>query len=74
MEDKTLTQRIVDIFHPLGIKVLDHIIVADTSYTSMAEKGELPKESRSIANYGVIELGASTAKEKLNRVQHTHSR
>ena len=74
MEDKTLTQRIVDIFHPLGIKVLDHIIVADTIYTSMAEKGELPKESRSIANYGVIELGASTAKEKLNRVQHTHSR
>ncbi|MCX7923852.1 MAG: JAB domain-containing protein [Clostridia bacterium] len=30
MEDKELTQRIVDIFHPLQIKVLDHIIVGGT--------------------------------------------
>jgi DNA repair protein RadC len=34
-EDIALTQRIVDIFHPLEIKVLDHIIVSGTSYFSM---------------------------------------
>lgn len=38
-EDKALTQRIVDIFYPLEIKVLDHIIVSGASYSSMAEKG-----------------------------------
>ena len=74
MEDKELTQRIVDIFHPLQIKVLDHIIVGGGSYSSMAEKGELPNQSRNTANYEVIELNAASAKEKQNRVQHTHSR
>ena len=74
MEDKELTQRIVDIFHPLQIKVLDHIIVGGGSYSSMAEKGELPNQSRSSANYEVIELNAASAKEKQHRVQHTHSR
>ncbi|NLD47887.1 MAG: DNA repair protein [Clostridiaceae bacterium] len=74
MEDKELTQRIVDIFHPLQIKVLDHIIVGGGSYSSMAEKGELPNQSRSTANYEVIELNAASAKEKLNRYKHTHSR
>ncbi len=74
MEDKELTQRIVDIFHPLQIKVLDHIIVGGGSYSSMAEKGELPNQSRSTANYEVIELSAASAKEKANRYKHTHSR
>jgi len=74
MEDKELTQRIVDIFHPLQIKVLDHIIVGGGSYSSMAEKGELPCQSRSTANYEVIELNAASAKEKQNRFQNTHSR
>lgn len=74
MEDKELTQRIVDIFHPIQIKVLDHIIVGGGSYSSMAEKGELPNQSRSTANYEVIELSAASAKEKQNRVLHTHSR
>lgn len=74
MEDKELTQRIVDIFHPLQIKVLDHIIVGGGSYSSMAEKGELPNQSRSTANYEVIELSAASAKEKPNRYKHTPSR
>lgn len=69
MEDKELTQRIVDIFHPLQIKVLDHIIVGGGSYSSMAEKGELPNQSRSTANYEVIELSAASAKEKQKRFQ-----
>lgn len=41
-EDISTTQRIVDIFGPLGIKVLDHIIVGDNTYTSLVEKGIMP--------------------------------
>jgi DNA repair protein RadC len=73
-EDRALTQRIVDIFHPLEIKVLDHIIVGGASYSSMAEKGELSNQSRSTANYDVIELSVDSIKEKRNRVRHTLSR
>ncbi|PKM90799.1 MAG: DNA repair protein [Firmicutes bacterium HGW-Firmicutes-12] len=50
LEDRALTQRIVDIFHPLEIKVLDHIIVSGNSYSSMAERGEIPQECKSTAN------------------------
>ena len=35
--DKDITQRIVDIFKPLGIKRLDHIIVGGNVFISMAE-------------------------------------
>ncbi|WP_418790364.1 JAB domain-containing protein [Phosphitispora sp. TUW77] len=73
-EDRALTQRIVDIFHPLEIKVLDHIIVSGASYSSMAEKGELSNQSRSAANYEVIELSVNSIKEKRNRARHTLSR
>jgi|SRR5690554_873033 len=71
MEDKTLTQRIVDIFHPLEIKVLDHIVVAGTSYTSMAEKGLLPNQCKDVANYDAIILDGASLKEKQNRFQYT---
>lgn len=71
MEDKALTQRIVDIFQPLGIKVLDHIIVAGTSYTSMAEKGLLPNQCKDAANYDAIILDGTSVKEKQNRFQNT---
>lgn len=64
MEDKTLTQRIFDIFHPLEIKVLDHIVVAGTSYTSMAEKGYLPYQCKDAANYDAIVLDGESAKER----------
>lgn len=73
-EDKMLTQRIVDIFHPLEIKILDHIIVGGTSYTSMAEKGEIPDQLRGSANYDVIQLNAASAKEKRNRYRDVQSR
>lgn len=68
-EDKALTQRIVDIFHPLEIKVLDHIIVAGTSYTSMAEQGYLPNQCKDAANYDAIMLNRVSAKEKGNMYQ-----
>ena len=41
-EDIALTQRLVNIFQPLGIKILDHIIVAGVNYCSMAQKGYVP--------------------------------
>ncbi|WHH60010.1 JAB domain-containing protein [Petroclostridium sp. X23] len=72
-EDKTLAQRMVDIFHPIEIKVLDHIIVAGTNYTSMAEKGYISNQYKSAANYDAIVLGAVPAKEKRNSFQHTHA-
>ena len=73
-EDRALTQRMVDIFHPLEIKVLDHIIVGGGSYTSMAEKGIIPCQSKGTANYEMITLGPIPAEEKRNRFKHTHSR
>lgn len=49
-EDISLTQRIADIFNPLGINLLDHVIVGDNTYTSFKEKGIMPID-RYIANY-----------------------
>ena len=69
-----MTQRIVDIFHPLQIKVLDHIIVGGSSYSSLAERGEIPNQCKSTANYEVIELGVRAVKEKRNRYHHTQLR
>lgn len=73
-DDKTLTQRMVDIFHPLHIKILDHIIVAGTGYSSMAEKGVVPYHNKGEANYEAISLGPIPVEEKRNRFQDTHSR
>jgi len=73
MEDKALTQRIVDIFHPLEVKVLDHIIVGSGSYSSMAEQGEIPQQIKSTPNYDTFALGAVLVKEKKNKYQYTQS-
>ncbi len=53
-EDKNLTQKIVDIFHPLNIKVLDHIIVGAGRYSSMAEERYLPEVGVNKACYDPI--------------------
>lgn len=58
-EDVALTQRIVDIFKPLDINVIDHIIVGGYSFSSMAENGVLPKDTLQMANYEPIELSAA---------------
>lgn len=58
-EDVALTQRIVDIFRPLDIKVLDHIIVGGYSFSSMAENGVLPNDRMDVANYEPIKLAAA---------------
>jgi DNA repair protein RadC len=70
-EDQALTQRIVDIFHPLEIKVLDHIIVGGASYSSMAERGSIPGHCKDKANYEPVALGAIPIAEKRNRFQNT---
>jgi DNA repair protein RadC len=57
-EDVALTQRIVDIFKPLDINVIDHIIVGGYSYSSMAENSVLPNDKMQVANYEPIELNA----------------
>jgi len=38
-EDIAITEKLENAGETLGIKVLDHIIVADGGYTSMLEKG-----------------------------------
>lgn len=55
LQDKQLTQNLVSIFTPLQISVLDHIIIANNSYLSMAEKGMIPKAIESIC-YDPIDL------------------
>ena len=72
-EDKALTQRFVDIFHPLEIKVLDHIVVGGTRYSSMAEHGEIPHQCVSKANYEVIALGETAVEENQDSCLYTHS-
>lgn len=65
-EDVALTQRIVDIFKPLDIRVLDHIIVGGYSYSSMAENNILPTDKLSVANYDPIKLNANEDVEVYN--------
>jgi len=64
-EDKNMTQRLVDIFHPLEIRIYDHIIVADTKYTSMAEKGYMPSSAQAGANYEPFEIVEATKEEEI---------
>jgi DNA repair protein RadC len=54
-----LTQRIVDIFKPLDINVIDHIIVGGYGFSSMAENGVLPDNKMDVANYDPIALNAA---------------
>lgn len=40
-EDRELTKRLSDAAELLGIRLLDHVIIGEGSYTSMADKGQL---------------------------------
>lgn len=55
-EDKALTQKLVNIFQPLDIRILDHIIVAGVNYCSMAEKGYMPSAANEMATYEPIKM------------------
>jgi DNA repair protein RadC len=65
-EDKSITQRIIDIFHPLNIKVLDHIIVGGGKYSSMANDGYLMDDSVNRANYKPFNFGEDNSFEEEN--------
>jgi len=54
-DDIELTQRIVNIFKPLDINVIDHIIVGGYSFSSMAQNGVLPNKALDLANYQPID-------------------
>lgn len=66
-DDIALTQRIVDIFHPLDIKLVDHIIVGGSRYSSMAEGGYLPNKIQDAANYQPISIGCDKQITKKDR-------
>lgn len=55
-EDKALTQKLVNIFNPIEIKILDHIIVAGINNCSMAEKGYMPQAIDELASYEPIKI------------------
>ena len=63
--DIEVTQRLIDIFTPLDIAILDHIIVAGIDYTSLREDGLIPQNSKNRANYEPIRLGENTFKENI---------
>jgi DNA repair protein RadC len=45
-EDIMITERLVDAGEIVGIKVLDHVIIGDDTYTSMMEKGYIKKSKQ----------------------------
>jgi len=53
-QDLAVTGVLVSIFNPIGINVLDHIVVGDTDYYSMTAHGEVPKPSKRLVNYDAI--------------------
>ena len=55
-EDVDLTRRLVSIFAPLQISIVDHIIVSNINYHSMAESGRIPEPSINSVSYDAIPL------------------
>ncbi|TCX53615.1 JAB domain-containing protein [Dehalobacter sp. 14DCB1] len=56
IQDRDITERLVSIFAPLQISVIDHIIVANIQFHSMAERGNLPSPSVKNVSYEAIPL------------------
>jgi DNA repair protein RadC len=42
-EDLQLTQRMIEAGHLMGITVVDHVILADTTYCSLRDLGKLTR-------------------------------
>lgn len=57
-EDIMLTERMVAIFDPLHIDVLDHIIIGGTNFASLAQLGRMPRVAEKAPCYEVIETKA----------------
>jgi DNA repair protein RadC len=60
LTDIEVTQKLVDIFHPIDIKIVDHIIVSGVGYISFAEKAYIPDNICNVANYLPIKLEEET--------------
>ena len=56
IQDRDITEKLVSIFAPLQISVVDHIIVANINYHSMAERGSIPHPSPQSVSYDAIPL------------------
>ena len=52
-QDLSLTAQLVEAGRVLGIKVLDHVVIGDGSYTSLVERGELPLVGGEKASWGM---------------------
>ena len=65
IQDREITDRLVSIFAPLQISVIDHIIVANIQFHSMAEQGNMPRPSPKNVSYEAIPLNEpNRVKEK----------
>lgn len=62
-QDIVLTQKLVDIFHPLEIKILDHVIVGAGRFYSMAENSILPDAVLDRADYEPFIISTNKVKE-----------
>lgn len=62
-QDVDITEKLVSIFKPLEIHILDHVIVAGNGYYSMAEKGQMPSANINKASYQPVTLSAEAKEE-----------
>ncbi|MGV8147047.1 MAG: JAB domain-containing protein [Alkaliphilus sp.] len=63
-EDIEITKRINSIFDPLGIKVLDHIIVGGNKYSSMLEDKNMPLTVDEKVSYDEIKISEKDRAEE----------
>lgn len=71
IQDREITERLVSIFAPLQISVIDHIIVANIQFHSMAERGNLPSPCAKNVSYDAVPLNENNrVKENGGGFQH----
>jgi DNA repair protein RadC len=58
--DIAITQRMLNIFKPLDIKIIDHVIVSAGKYVSFAEEQILEDLNNELADYKPIKVGEDT--------------
>ena len=74
VQDRDITEKLIAIFAPLQINVIDHIIVANINYHSMAEHGNIPQTASKNVSYDAIPLSENSAvKEELIGFNHRAS-
>lgn len=60
---KDLAQNVFNMLGPLQLKILDYVLVNDTSYISMKEKGLMPYTVIGAAEYNTIEIISEKSNE-----------